>query len=178
MIGIVMLGVTTSGKSTIGKHVANELGLRYISSGDIARQMNVDDILNKGELAPEDEMRKRILDSINDMQVSYVLDGCPRFYEQYAWLNKNIDHKLIYIDIHIAPHIAFARAAERARDDDKLQSVQKKIDQYIDAVEPMIKYIADHEKSYYRIANNDGEDTKKPIVLDIVRRELYACGEI
>ena len=60
--------------------------LRYISSGDIARQMHVDDLLNKGELAPEDEMRKRVLESINDTQVSYVLDGCPRFYEQYAWL--------------------------------------------------------------------------------------------
>lgn len=174
MVGIVMLGVTTSGKSTIGKFVASELGLRYISSGDIARQMQVDEILNRGELAPEDEMRKRVLDAINEMNVSYILDGCPRFYEQYAWLSRSVDHRLIYIDIHIAPHIAFGRAASRARDDDKLMSVQKKIDQYIDAVEPMIKYIADHEKSYYRIANNDGEDAKKPVVLDIVRRELNA----
>lgn len=178
MIGIVMLGVTTSGKSTIGKHLANELGLRYISSGDIARQMHVDELLNKGELAPEDEMRKRILEAINDTQVSYVLDGCPRFYEQYAWLKGSIDHRLVFIDIYIAPCIAFARSAERMRDDDKFASVQKKIDQYIDAVEPMIRYIAEHEKSYYRIANNDREDAKKPIALAIARYELNGSSEI
>lgn len=173
MTGIIMLGVTTSGKSTIGKYLANELGLRYISSGDIARQMHVDELLNKGELAPEDEMRKRILEAINDAQVSYVLDGCPRFYEQYAWLKGAIDHKLVFMDIHIAPHIAFARSAIRMRDDDKFASVQKKIDKYIDEIEPMIKYIAEHDDSYYRISNNAGEDTKKPVALAIARSELY-----
>ena len=105
MTGIIMLGVTTSGKSTIGKYLANELGLRYISSGDIARQMHVDELLNKGELAPEDEMRKRILEAINDTQVSYVLDGCPRFYEQYAWLKGSIDHRLVFMDIYILHHV-------------------------------------------------------------------------
>lgn len=172
MVGIVMLGMTTSGKSTIGRYIALKLGLRYISSGDIARQMNVDDILNKGELAPEDEMRKRILESINCADTSYILDGCPRFYEQYAWLNRNINHKLVYLDIHIAPQVAYVRAENRGRDDDNYASVQKKIDYYIDNIEPMIKYIADHEKYYYRIANNNGEDTKKPIALEIVRYEL------
>ena len=34
----------------------------------------------------------------------------------------------------------------------------------IDEVEPMIKYIAEHEDSYYRISNNAGEDAKKPVV--------------
>lgn len=173
MIGIVMLGVTTSGKSTIGKHLAHELGLRYISSGDIARQMHVDDLLNKGELAPEDEMRRRILESINDTQVSYVLDGCPRFYEQYVWLKGVIDHRLVFMDIYITPYMALARSARRMRDDDKFVSVQKKINKYIDEVEPMIKYIAEYEDSYYRISNNAGEDAKKPVALAIARSELY-----
>ena len=52
MIGVIMLGASNSGKSTIGKVVAERLNLRYIASGDIARQMNINSDLAEGKLPP------------------------------------------------------------------------------------------------------------------------------
>lgn len=176
MVGIVLLGVTTSGKSSIGRYVARQAGLRYISSGDIARAMDCDDTLNKGMLAPEDEMRRRIMEKIYDINdpthTPYILDGCPRFMDQYNWLKANTDHKLVFINIDIPYSEVVARAEIRGRDDDNFGSILKKIVYHIDEIMPMVEYIKNHEKHFYTVSNNAGIGAKNDAVLAIVRSEL------
>ena len=125
---IVLIGGPCSGKSSIGKLTADKLHIQYISSGDIARRMakcdnTVMNIINSGGLAPEDEMRKSVYNSIchclkeNDI---IILDGFPRFIEQAIWLDDNIGDMadIYYVLIHAPSWILRDRAKERDRSDD------------------------------------------------------------
>ena len=156
MVGIVLLGQSNSGKSTLGKVVAERYGIRYISSGDIARSMKdmqVQKDLNSGEMAPEDKMRSMILHEINSSDKPYILDGFPRFYEQYEWLNQNIDHDLVYVSIEVPYEDILTRAMQRSRRDDEY--ISKKMEFYEKKTEPMIRDIFADECNVYVISNRN-----------------------
>ena len=165
MFGIILLGQSNSGKSTIGKGIAKKLNvgdkstwIRYISSGDIARNMTKDGIqddLKYGMMAPEDEMRKSILENINSSNTPYILDGFPRFYDQYEWLNQQVNHDLIYIFIDVPDDEVLRRAHERCRCDD--ESICKKLEFYREATFPMIRDIISSRSETVYIINNGSE---------------------
>lgn len=156
MLGVILLGMSNSGKSTIGKKVAEMLGMRYISSGDIARSMSeeIQGILNQGELAPENIMRERILSAINDADIDFILDGFPRFYEQYEWLNQvtsNVDFLYVYIDASYTD--IMNRSIARGRCDDG--SITRKFEMFYNHTRPMLEEITKTDKVYY-INNGEG----------------------
>ena len=158
MIGVILLGQSNSGKSTLGKAVARRLGIRYISSGDIARSMNdtsVQDDLNSGKMAPEDKMRGMVLNEINSCDTSYILDGFPRFYEQYEWINQNIDHDLVYVSIEVPYEDILTRAMHRSRRDDGY--ISKKMEFYEKKTEPMIRDIFNDGCNVYVINNSNNK---------------------
>ena len=137
MVGIILIGQSNSGKSAMGKAVAEKLDIRYISSGDIARNMSgIQDRLNSGKMAPESEMRWAIFKEITSSEESYILDGFPRFEEQNNWLvnilewwydhsMSHIQHKLTYVYIDVTEDDIISRAKSRGRSDDK--SIKKKM---------------------------------------------------
>lgn len=172
MLGIVMLGASNSGKSTIGRVVAMNLGLRYISSGDIARQMNVDTELAKGKLAPEEEMRKRIIEAINSSDRSFILDGFPRFYDQYEWLKMTTDCEFIYIIIDVPDEQLIQRANNRGRGDDN--AIATKLEFWYKQTVPMINDIINTGEVTYNINNADGTGIGHNIqvVNDIVKENI------
>jgi adenylate kinase family enzyme len=154
MVGIVLIGQSNSGKSVLGKAVAEKLGIRYISSGDIARSMNdVQDSLNSGELAPEERMRHEVLHKIMSCNISYILDGFPRFYDQYEWLNQTIAHDLVYVYIDVPDEDIISRAKSRNRCDDG--SIEKKMKFFKKNTEPMICSILGGEDVYIIENGND-----------------------
>lgn len=126
---IVLVGGPCSGKSSAGKIAAEHLIAKYISSGDIAREMakdndNVRDNLNAGKLAPESRMR----DAISKKLWEYfyrrdanliILDGFPRFNEQAEWLhNEFYGIDIRYVLIHAPSYVLRNRAKNRNRSDD------------------------------------------------------------
>lgn len=129
-ICIVLVGSPCSGKSTIGKIIANKLNAEYVSSGDIARDMaknnkKIRDDISKGKLAPEDNMRREISNKlfyhfmIKDRDI-IILDGFPRFGEQAKWLRDElpVEIEINYILISVSSWIAKNRAKQRDRYDD------------------------------------------------------------
>lgn len=181
MVGIILLGKSNSGKSTIGKKIAETLGIRYISSGDIARGMNdkkTKEELDAGKLAPENEMRKCILTEINGgNKGSYILDGFPRFYEQYIWLNQQVNHDLVYVYVNASDEDVINRARSRGRDDD--ESIMQKLEFYSEKTLPMIKEIIScGGETVYTI--NNGTESMAMLgngVYDEICRQLedYLC---
>lgn len=136
---IVLVGGPCSGKSSAGKIAAEHLIAKYISSGDIARNMakdndNIQNDLNNGKLAPESRMREAI--SSNLLKYFYkqdanliILDGFPRFGEQADWLRHefhNIDIR--YVLIHAPSWVLRSRAKNRNRSDDN--SFEQRYDYY------------------------------------------------
>lgn len=176
MIGIVLLGQSNSGKSTIGKVVASRLGIEYISSGDIARSINdvqVQEDLNSGELAPEDIIRKKLLHKINSCSSeAYILDGFPRFYEQYEWLHQSTGNDLVYVYVDVPYEDILERAKLRQRDDDK--SIEKKMQFFKDKTAPMLREMFDNEDIYI-IDNSNERSVQDGIDALIKIVEEYTC---
>lgn len=159
MIGIVLLGQSNSGKSTIGKVVAQRTGIKYVSSGDIARKMSVDvqRDLNAGKLAPEDRMRKEIRWELTHNN-ALILDGFPRFLDQYIWM-KQFNARFIYVIIEAPYEDILARAMGRRRCDD--QSISNKMQWYEENTKPMIKHIIKAGERVYCISNGNSDDIYK-----------------
>lgn len=178
MIGVILLGKSNCGKSTLGKVVARKTNMRYISSGDIARSMQNTSI-NNGDLAPESEMRNAVLDKIKSIDESFILDGFPRFYEQYEWLNQVVGCDLIYILVNTPDEQIISRANNRGRSDDK--SIGTKLKFYKNNTRPMIENIISNGEIVYDINNDNDADIQHNIsvMCDIISSfdnvEGYTC---
>jgi adenylate kinase family enzyme len=168
---ILLMGSPCCGKSSVAKSACKFIGnLDYISSGDIARTIAMTDIaalhkLNSGGLAPEDIMRSQIKNaiskSIGDGR-DIILDGFPRFQDQFVWLIDNFDDctEIIKVFIDISPTTVILRAQERARDDDR--AIDKRIDFYYSTTEPMIK-------SMYNVNVVNGALPKDIVLGDVLK---------
>ena len=121
---IILVGAPCSGKSTIGRTVANKINAKYISSGDIARQMasadtNISNDLSIGKLAPEDMMRDAIRNEIeNTCNDIIIMDGFPRFGGQAEWLYEQFKMDIRYALIKTPLSVLIDRARNRGRMDD------------------------------------------------------------
>ncbi|NMA75490.1 MAG: AAA family ATPase [Bacteroidales bacterium] len=160
MIGIIFIGAPCSGKSTIAKAVRNRLGIPYTSSGDIARHMAehnsaIKDDLNNGKMAPEIQMRDKIYELINiytKYNTSFVLDGFPRFTEQYEWL-VNTFPNIRFICIYIKTSIStiYDRYSLRSRCDDTHGVFTQRVRYFINETMPLLNIM----DNVHKVHNND-----------------------
>ena len=96
---IILLGPQGAGKGTQAQRIADRVGAKHISTGDIVRAeiqsgselgQKVQDYNDRGELVPDDiivEMAKPYLDDAD----SWILDGFPRNEAQAKALDKALD---------------------------------------------------------------------------------------
>lgn len=158
-VGIILIGESNSGKSTIGYKILERLrDMKYISSGDIARSMAKSEankrLLNLGNLAPENIMRSKIREEI-DCDKSFILDGFPRFTEQYEWLKKNTNHMLLFVNVLAPYNLILRRAKSRGREDDC--SILKKHEFYTSNVLPMLEHMRIVGEDIYSVSTADDE---------------------
>lgn len=130
---IVLMGPPGSGKTTVGKMVAEKLDIPYISSGDIARSMNTP----HGEMGDEQAMRQQIKSALTGCDSGFVLDGCPRFIEQAVWLNSVVGEFDLFC-LAIESSVAISRLLKRGRKDDKHEIVIKRMAGYRNMTYPII----------------------------------------
>lgn len=149
--GIVLTGRPGCGKSTLGKELASKLDMIYVSSGAIARKIALidqatKDNLNKGELADEEKMRlmvRRALHRINANGGEFILDGFPRFENQWIWL-KTLFPNTIMFHLNASQEQCLQRLAQRGREDDTSEIIANRMKYYDDNTLPMVKTYADH----------------------------------
>jgi adenylate kinase len=188
MIGIIFIGPPCSGKSTIAKEICKKLDLIYISSGDIARRMaeDNDDIkgrLDSGQMAPEYKMRTMIYHDITrclDHNRSFVLDGFPRFLEQYEWLiNTFGELKFMCVYVNASDDTIYSRYRKRGRSDDGADSFKYRVDYFNANTRPLVGIM----KMVYNVSNeSDMGLMRADIHYDVyntVRGWIYAdSGEV
>ncbi len=130
---IILMGLAGSGKSTQGKMLAESMGRRWLSAGQVLRDTNnpeVKAIQDRGELV-DDKLAIRLMrDAIvatasrgQDM----VLDGFPRTVEQAEWVGDNLARAIegvIYLDVPKAQLIQ--RMMLRGRSDDESREAIEK----------------------------------------------------
>ena len=172
---IVLIGPPCSGKSTIGKKLADSIKYRYVSSGDIARKMAENDgtvdSLNAGNMAPEDKMREEI-STIFSAGGNLILDGFPRFVEQYEWMmDRFFDYQFTFILIDVPTLSLFTRVASRGRADDT--AFMERLEYYMKNTVPMISRINEDDDIHGGVVYMTNRVIQ--FTINEIKEYLYGC---
>jgi adenylate kinase len=115
-MNIIILGPQGSGKGTQAELLADKFKLHYVDMGKIMRSIaesdnkyaaEINNLMTKGELVPDDLVRVIAWDYISkhDKETGFLFDGYPRSVPQYEYLKemllqygKKLD-RVIYLDI-------------------------------------------------------------------------------
>ena len=138
---ILLIGPQGSGKSTQAKLLAQYLGLPYISSGDIFRQMQgkIKQILDQGKLVDDETTAKLVESRLKeaDCQNGFILDGYPRTEEQIKLFDPKVD-KVIYLKL--SDESIMKRLLKRGREDDTPESIRTRLNFYHEQTQPLLEY--------------------------------------
>lgn len=149
---LVLVGIQGAGKSTQGNMLSEKLGIPYLSSGHVFREMAKEktqlgrwlkETLNAGALVPNDTTLEVILTYLQKPEYAkgYILDGFPRTLVQAEAFDKaGGADKIIYLKV--SDREALWRISGRVsdREDETLQAIRKRIELFHNETEPVIEY--------------------------------------
>ena len=172
---IILIGIQGAGKSTQGNILSEKLGIPYLSTGHIFREMAkektklgryIKEIMNAGYLIPDDktvEIVKQYLEK-PEYANGYIIDGFPRTVAQ-AQAFQNGAKKAIYLkvtDEEALRRISFRNG--NGRSDETPRAIAKRIESFHIHTEPVIDYY--RKKSM--LIEVDGEKTIEEISREIL----------
>ncbi|OGG15236.1 hypothetical protein A2875_02100 [Candidatus Gottesmanbacteria bacterium RIFCSPHIGHO2_01_FULL_46_14] len=173
---IILMGIQGSGKSTQGSLLSEKLGIPYLSSGhifrDIAKEVTpwgryVKETLNAGYLISDEKTVPIIEEYLSKPEYTkgYILDGFPRTVPQAEEFRNNVD-KVFYLKV--SDKEALWRLSDRldegVREDNTLQAIRKRIKLFHDLTEPVLDYY----RKLNRLIEVDGEKSIEEVFSEIV----------
>jgi adenylate kinase len=121
-MNIIMMGPQGSGKGVLSSHLNSKYGFASISSGDVLRQeiekgtklgKQIADIINKGNLFPDELTLELIKKKIRSARQGFILDGFPRNLNQVKLLDEYLEEIGKKIDLVIYVDVPEALCIER-----------------------------------------------------------------
>ena len=172
---IILIGIQGAGKSTQGNILSEKLGIPYLSTGHIFREMAkektklgryIKEIMNAGYLIPDDKTVEIVKEYLQKHEYvnGYIIDGFPRTVTQ-AEAFQNGAKKAIYLKVsdgEALRRISFRNGAGRA--DETPKAIAKRIESFHVHTEPVIDYY--RKKSM--LIEVDGEKTIEEISREIL----------
>jgi adenylate kinase len=175
---IILIGIQGAGKSTQGNMITEKLGIPYLSSGHIFRQMTKEktplgrfmkEVLNSGALVPDDKVVPIIEEYLKkpEYRKGYVLDGFPRTVPQAKAFSNGVD-MVIYLDVSDKEALwrLSGRIDDGVREDNTLTAIRKRIESFHTFTTPVL----DHYKRKGLLHTVDGEQSIKDIHRQIMER--------
>ena len=170
---LILIGIQGSGKSTQGNILSEKLGIPYLSSGHIFREMSkektpwgryVKETLNAGYLIPDEKAIPIIEEYLGkpEYKNGYILDGFPRTAPQAEQFTNGVE-KVLYLKVSDKEALwrLSGRIEEGIREDNTLQAIRKRIQLFHDFTEPVLEHYRkkrllleiDGEKSIEEVTN-------------------------
>ncbi len=178
------MGPPGSGKSTQGKLLAKKLGLAFVASGDVCRQMASEDTdegreikeyMSKGELPPFRLLFRRVCAILEteEAKSGAVMDGYPREEDQIYVVENYLQEKGKQIDkvivVDLPDDEGIKRMLDRAkiekRMDDTPEIVANRLEIYHKKTKPIIDYFEKQGK----VIHVDGRPTIEEIHASIMK---------
>lgn len=154
---LVLIGIPGAGKSTQGNLLSRQLGIPYLSTGHIFREISkektslgryVKETVNAGFLI-SDEKTIPIVNSYlsrREYERGYILDGFPRTVPQARKFKNNID-KVVYLEIPDKESLwRLAYRTDVVRQDDTVTAIKKRIDVFHTVTRPVINFYKKQDK--------------------------------
>ncbi|MBQ6449848.1 nucleoside monophosphate kinase [bacterium] len=173
---IVLVGIQGAGKSTQGNLLSEKLGIPYLSSGHIFRQMAQEktptgrwlkETINSGSLVPDDMTLKIVLEYLEkpEYQTGYILDGFPRTVAQAEAFKESVD---IVIFLDVTDKEALWRISGRIdnREDETLLAIRRRIELFHEWTVPVLSYYEQQGK----LIKIDGEQEVVKVFDDVVAK--------
>ena len=180
---IIFFGPPGAGKGTQAKIISEYLNISHLSTGDILRQKLLDEdnlanelklIMSSGNLVSDE-----ILNSIvslrlkKELKNGFILDGYPRTLVQSEFLDNFLMNNSISINYIFNIQINFEtlkkrilkRSSEESRDDDKIDVIETRYDEYLNSTQKVSNFYKAHQPSiFYEI---DGSQQIQEITKNI-----------
>lgn len=173
---LILIGIQGSGKSTQGNILSEKLGIPYLSSGHIFREMSkektqwgryVKETLNAGFLIPDEKAIPIIEEYLAKAEYKngYILDGFPRTVPQAEKFTNGVE-KVIYLKVSDKEALwrLSGRIEDGVREDNTLGAIRKRIQLFHDVTEPVLEYYR-HQSSLLDV---DGEKSIEEVTTQIL----------
>lgn len=147
---IVLIGIQGSGKSTQGNLLSKKIGVPYLSTGHIFRELAkehaplgryIKETMNAGYLIPD----KKTLEIVSEYlarpeyEKGYILDGFPRTRFQAESFRNGIDHA-IYINVSEEEALRRLSLRKDGRNDETGRALKKRVELFYKFTKPVLEY--------------------------------------
>jgi adenylate kinase len=148
---IILIGIQGSGKSTQGMLLSERLGVPYLSTGHIFREIakektplgrEIKLVMNAGVLISDQKTLTIVSDYLDRPEYAkgYIIDGFPRTLNQVENFKNGID-KVFYVKISDKEALwRISGRDEEVREDETLLAIRKRIDLFHKFTEPVVDY--------------------------------------
>lgn len=175
---IILMGIQGSGKSTQGNLLSKKLGVPYLSTGHIFREIAkektkwgryVKETMAAGLLVPDRKTIRIIEEYLSKPEYAkgYILDGFPRSLTQVKAFRGRID-KVFFLKV--SDREALWRLAYRndeLREDETVKAIRRRIELFHRLTEPVLN----HYRQKNLLVEVNGEQPIKKVFQNI----LSAC---
>ncbi|MBP9716607.1 MAG: nucleoside monophosphate kinase [Candidatus Levybacteria bacterium] len=172
---IILIGIQGSGKSTQGNILSEKLGIPYLSTGHIFRDLakehstlgrQIKLVMNAGLLISDKKTNQIVSDYLSrpEYEKGYIMDGYPRTLVQAKSFKNGID-KVIYLKISDKEALWRISGREAEREDETLLAIRKRIDLFHKFTEPVIEYYREKGKT----VEVNGEQSVEEITKEILK---------
>lgn len=158
---VAILGRQGSGKGTQSSLLTAKYGCVHVSTGDMLREAVVsgtslgrkaEAVMHAGQLV-SDEIIVKIVEErlVREDVLAYgaLLDGFPRTIKQAealeAILERMSRHLAVVINIEVPAEIVTRRMLLRARSDDSLQAITRRLDIYEHEIAPVVEWFSERQ---------------------------------
>ena len=159
---IIFIGGPGTGKSTVGKRLAGDLGWPWISSGEILRESKEPWVIERLKTAQlfDDEMVTQLVLSRLDETENAIIDGFPRTLKQAENMVERGYPADILVDLSVPIEEAITRLVERGRDQDTPEIIRQRWDEFNETKAQIEAYLGGNG---VRIVAIDGVGTQEEV---------------